>query len=63
MSSRIDYTKDRRRVRALRACREYPADTDKQLPRVRPVLGWRTEWPEEFPVIVTKIEPKTREAA
>ena len=32
-------------------------DTDKELPHVVPALGWRTEYPKEFPVIVTRIQP------
>ena len=50
MSGRLDYAKARRSVRGIRS--EGAGWTQPSL------AGWRTEWPEEFPVLVSTVKPQ-----
>ena len=57
MTGQLDHARAKRLARARRTGTEPAAP-----PRPWAALGWRTEYPEEFPVIVTKIEPKEKPA-
>lgn len=65
MTGRLDYAKARRKATAYQAIRQHgPGEAEpSRAPRAGAICGWRTEWDgEEFPVIVTKIEPKEKAA-
>jgi hypothetical protein len=51
MSGRIDYGKAKRRALGHRGA----PDEDSTMGRQRALRGWRTEYPEEFPVTVTRM--------
>lgn len=59
MSGRLDYDKAKRRSIGRRG--EPISDTPHRLDIS--LRGWRTEYPEQFPVTVTKIEPEEADAA
>lgn len=59
MSSGLDYAKAKRRALGRRG--EPISDAPRRLDIS--LRGWRTEYPETFPVIMTKIEPKEADAA
>jgi hypothetical protein len=50
VTGRLDYAKAKRRALGRRGA----PDDDSTMGRQRPLRGWRTEYPEEFPVIVTR---------
>lgn len=55
MSSGLNYGARRRASRCAAQLRANPGAEEGAPPTPQSIRGWRTEWPEEFPVTVRKI--------